>query len=236
VIGGSAIKVKGVKWLIAALVVVAVIVAARQLNLQDQLRSALQWIEGLGSWGLAAFLGIYVLACVLFVPGWILTLGAGVLFGLVKGAVLVSVSATSGATVAFLIGRYVARDWVAWRLEGSEKFKAIDEAVGCEGWKIVLLTRLSPMFPFNLLNYAFGLTRISLRHYFFASWIGMLPGTVMYVYLGSLAGSVAAVGQAQTTRTPIEWVFYGGGLLATILVSVYVTRLARRALNQRVQT
>ena len=120
------------------------------------------------------------------------------------------------------------------KIVGNEKFKAIDEAVGTEGWKIVLLTRLSPIFPFNLLNYAFGLTKVSLKHYFFASWVGMIPGTIMYVYVGSLAGDLAKLGAGQRTRTTGEWILYGVGLLATLGVTVFVTRIARKALAARV--
>jgi uncharacterized membrane protein YdjX (TVP38/TMEM64 family) len=139
-----------------------------------------------------------------------------------------------GATCAFLVGRYVARNWVARRIGGSAKFKAVDEAVGREGWKIVLLTRLSPVFPFNLLNYSYGLTKVSLRHYFFASWLGMIPGTGMYVYIGSLAGDLAALGAGGHTRTTAEWVLYGVGFLATVVVTLFVTRVARKALAERV--
>ena len=106
--------------------------------------------------------------------------------------------------------------------------------MGNEGWKIVGLTRLSPIFPFNLLNYAYGLTKVSLRDYFFASWIGMFPGTVMYVYIGSLAGSVATVGAEERVRTTGEWVLYGVGLVATVVVTIYVTRLARKALSRKI--
>jgi uncharacterized membrane protein YdjX (TVP38/TMEM64 family) len=171
---------------------------------------------------------------VLFLPGSILTLGAGFVFGVVRGSVLVSISATLGATAAFLVGRYLARDWVGAKIAGNEKFRAVDEAVAREGWKIVGLTRLSPAFPFNLLNYAFGVTRVSLRDYFFASWIGMLPGTVMYVYIGSLAGDLATLGAGDRQRSAAEWALYVVGLVATIAVTVYVTRLARRALQRRV--
>ena len=177
---------------------------------------------------------LYILACLFFLPGSVLTLGAGAVWGVVGGVPVVSVASTLGATAAFLVGRYFARDSVARRIEGNERFRAIDEAVAREGWKIVGLTRLSPVFPFNLLNYAFGLTRVSLRDYFFASWIGMLPGTVMYVYLGSLAGSLAALGAGQSTRTPAQWALYGVGLAATVAVTVYVTRIARAALAKRV--
>jgi uncharacterized membrane protein YdjX (TVP38/TMEM64 family) len=192
------------------------------------LSDALAAIENLGLWGAVLFVLVYIVATVLFVPGSVLTLGAGALFGVGLGSALVSVGATLGATAAFLVGRYVARDWVAKKIEGNAAFAAIDRAVAAEGWKIVGLTRLSPAFPFSLLNYAFGLTRVSLRDYVLASWIGMMPGTVMYVYLGSIA---RAAGERQ--RTTGEWALYGIGLVATIGVTVFVTRLARAALAQR---
>jgi len=217
-------------WIAAAL---AVVVAGRYFDAPALLRTALDWIRDLGPWGAAIFLLLYIAATVLLLPGSVLTLGAGAVFGVVQGAVLVSIAATLGATAAFLVGRYLAREWVAARLQGYPRFAAIDQAVAREGWKIVGLTRLSPVFPFNLLNYAFGLTRVSLRHYFFASWIGMIPGTVMYVYLGSLAGDLATLGAGGRTRTTAEWALYGVGLVATVAVTVYVTRLARAALARR---
>jgi uncharacterized membrane protein YdjX (TVP38/TMEM64 family) len=222
------------KAILAAVAIGAIVLAAKYFNLQQVLREALAWISGLGSLGLLIFIGLYILACVLLLPGSILTLGAGVIFGVVQGSIAVSIGATLGATCAFLVGRYLARNWVAKRIAGNDKFKAVDEAVGKEGWKIVLLTRLSPVFPFNLLNYAYGLTRVSLRHYFFASWLGMIPGTVMYVYLGSLAGDLASLGAGGHTRTTAEWVLYGVGLLATVAVTIFVTRVARKALASRI--
>jgi uncharacterized membrane protein YdjX (TVP38/TMEM64 family) len=143
---------------------------------------------------------------------------------------VVSVASTTGAALAFLVGRFLARDWVASKVSGREKFQAIDRAVQKEGFKIVLLTRLSPIFPFNLLNYGYGLTGVSFRSYVLASWIGMLPGTVMYVYFGSLARNVAAVA-AGREKTTLEYVFYGLGLLVTVAVVVLVTRAARGALR-----
>ena len=157
------------------------------LDVQELFQVALAWISDLGPWGPVFFIVFYILATVLFLPGLIPTMAAGVLFGVIRGTLLVSISSISGATLAFLIGRYLAREWVAAMIRGNQKFEAIDAAVAEEGWKIVGLTRLSPVFPFNLLNYAFGLTQVSLKDYFLASWIGMLPGTVMYVYIGSLA-------------------------------------------------
>ena len=217
----------------AAAVVVGIIAGSRWLHVTELLTGALAWVSGLGMWGPVIFVVIYVAACVFFVPGSILTLGAGVIFGVVKGSVIVSVSATLGATAAFLVGRYLARDWVARKIEGNAKFKSIDLAVAREGWKIVGLTRLSPVFPFVLLNYAYGLTKVSLRDYFFASWIGMLPGTVMYVYIGSLAGDLARLGAGGRERTTAEWVLYGVGFIATVAVTVFVTRIARAALREK---
>ena len=144
-----------------------------------------------------------------------------------------SIGATLGATCAFLVGRYVARGWVAKKLEGNEKFEAIDRAVAREGWKIVGLARLSPFFPFNLLNYAFGLTEISLRDYFFATWAGMIPGIVMYVYLGSLVGDVARIGVMPVRRTPTQWIFEVVGFIASVAVAVYVTYVAGKALREK---
>jgi uncharacterized membrane protein YdjX (TVP38/TMEM64 family) len=221
------------KILLGVLGVGALVFAARYFDAPALLRSALDAIAQLGAWGPVLFALLYVMATVLFLPGSILTLGAGAVFGLARGFAIVSISATLGATAAFLVGRYVAREWIARKIEGNPKFKVIDEAVAREGWKIVALLRLSPVVPFNVLNYAFGVTRVSLRDYVLASWIGMMPGTLMYVYLGSIAGDLASAGAGRAQRTPAEWALYAVGLVATIAVTVFVTRLARRALDKR---
>src|SRR6266852_2281286 len=220
------------RWVLYATACVALVLALKYFHVQDLLKSALDWIGKLGPWGPVIFVGLYVVATVLFVPGSVLTLGAGAVFGVALGSVCVSISATLGATAAFLVGRYVARDAIARKIGKNEKFATIDRAVADEGWKIVLLTRLSPVFPFTLLNYAFGLTRVKLSHYVLASWIGMIPGTVMYVYLGSLVN----VGAGHRQRTVGEWALYGVGLLATIAVTVLVTRLAKKALAQKISS
>jgi pyruvate/2-oxoglutarate dehydrogenase complex dihydrolipoamide dehydrogenase (E3) component/uncharacterized membrane protein YdjX (TVP38/TMEM64 family) len=218
------------KWLLYGIVGVALVLALKYFHVQDLLKAALDWIGKLGPWGPVIFICLYVVATVLFIPGSVLTLGAGAVFGVALGSVCVSISATLGATAAFLVGRYLARDAIARKIEKNEKFATIDRAVAGEGWKIVLLTRLSPVFPFTLLNYAFGLTRVKLSHYVLASWVGMIPGTVMYVYLGSLVN----VGAGHRQRTTGEWILYGVGLLATVLVTVFVTRLARSALAKKI--
>jgi uncharacterized membrane protein YdjX (TVP38/TMEM64 family) len=221
------------KFVVCGLAVAGLVLLARHLDAPSVLRDALDAIARLGVWGPVLFLVLYVAATVFFLPGSILTIGAGAVFGLARGFVVVSASATLGATAAFLVGRYVARGLVARKVERHPKFKAIDDAVAREGWKIVALLRLSPVVPFNVLNYAFGLTRVPLRHYVLASWVGMMPGTLMYVYLGSIAGDLAGAGPGRAQRTPAEWALYGVGLAATIAVTVLVTRLARRALDAR---
>ena len=207
---------------------------AQGFNPQETLRNALQWIDSLGSVGAIAFIALYIIATVAFLPGSIITLGAGVVFGVVLGSLYVFIGATLGATAAFLVGRYLARGWVSKKIAGNDKFKAIDEAVGKEGFKIVLLTRLSPIFPFNLLNYAFGVTGVSLKDYFLGS-VGMIPGTIMYVYIGSLAGSLARIGaEGQPTNPTVQWAIRIIGFIATVVVTVYVTRIARKALEKKV--
>lgn len=208
--------------------------AAQGFNPQELLRNALEWIKSLGAVGAIAYITLYIIATVAFLPGSIITLGAGVVFGIVFGSIYVFIGASLGATAAFLIGRYLARDWVFKKIEGNEKFRAIDEAVGKEGFKIVLLTRLSPVFPFNLLNYAFGVTGVSLKDYVLG-FVGMIPGTIMYVYLGSLAGSLARIGTSgQPTNSTVEWTIRIIGFIATVAVTVFVTRLARKALEEKV--
>jgi uncharacterized membrane protein YdjX (TVP38/TMEM64 family) len=203
-------------------------------NPQQWLLNSLDWIDSLGTLGAIAFIIVYIIATVAFLPGSILTLGAGVVFGVVWGSIYVFIGATIGATAAFLVGRYFARGWVASQIEGNHKFKAIDEAVGKEGLKIVLLTRLSPIFPFNLLNYAYGVTGVSLKDYVIAS-VGMIPGTIMYVYIGSLAGNLATIGTETPSANPIaQWTIRIIGFIATVAVTLFVTKLARKALNNAV--
>ncbi|MDZ8261203.1 TVP38/TMEM64 family protein [Nostoc sp. ChiQUE01b] len=205
---------------------------SNSFNPQAILCEALEWIDSLGAVGAITFIALYIIATVAFFPGSILTLGSGVIFGAVLGSVYVFIGATLGATAAFLVGRYLARGWVAGKIADNKKFAAIDQAVGKEGLKIVLLTRLSPIFPFNLLNYAFGITGVSLQDYFIGS-LGMIPGTIMYVYIGSLAGNLAMIGtEAQPTNPTLQWAIRILGLIATVTVTVYITWIARKALKK----
>ena len=203
-------------------------------NPQEILRQSLKWIENLGYSGGFVFILVYMIATVAFIPGSILTLGAGVVFGVVWGSLYVFIGATLGAIAAFLIGRYLARDWISQKIAGNQKFAAIDRAMSNDGFKIVLLTRLSPIFPFNFLNYAFGITGVSFKDYAIAS-VGMIPGTVMYVYIGSLGGDLARIGSDnQPTSTTIQWIIRIVGFIATVAVTIYATRIASKALDEEV--
>ena len=222
------------RFVLSAAALVSGAWAVRHFGLLQRLPEALEWFRSLGPWGAVVFVVVYVLACVCFVPASLLTLGAGAIFGVGLGGLCVSAGATLGATASFLIGRFLARDWVARRIGTNARFKAVDAAVGREGWKIVLLLRLSPLFPFGLLNYGLGVSRVRLGDFVLASWAGMLPGTVLYVYLGSLLGTTLwQGGPVRRERTPAEWAFYGVGLLATVVVTVHVTRVAKRALAEK---
>ena len=190
-----------------------------------------RWVEGLGVWGPVVFTTGYVIATVAFVPGSLLTLAAGAIFGLVRGAVYVFIAATLGASAAFLVARYVARSAIERRLAGNPRFAAIDGAVGAQGRKIVFLLRLSPVFPFNLLNYGLGLTQVRFVDYLVAS-LGMIPGTLLYVYYGKLAGDVAALaGGAAVEKGTGYYAVLVLGLVATVIVTTLVTRTARSALR-----
>jgi uncharacterized membrane protein YdjX (TVP38/TMEM64 family) len=210
--------------------------AARYFQLQQLLYTSLLWVKTLGYLAPIAFIGIYNLATVLLIPGSLLTIGGGVIFGAIWGSIYVLIAATLGATLAFLIGRYFSRNWVRQQIDKYPKFKAIEAAVAREGFKIVLLTRLSPIFPFNLLNYAFGVTGVSLQNYVLGS-IGMIPGTILYVYIGSLVGDLALIGTAAPAPNPaLTWAIRVIGLLATVAVTIYITRIAKQALDEQISS
>jgi uncharacterized membrane protein YdjX (TVP38/TMEM64 family) len=194
------------------------------------LRLILQKIQDLGPWAPFYFILTYIVACLVFFPGVILTLGAGVLFGLIKGTLYVSIGATIGASCAFLVSRYLARDWVFKKFSANRNFRAIDDAVAKDGWKIVGLIRLSPVFPFIPMNFVFGLTRIPLYQFAIVTWFSLLPLTSLFVYLGSLIGDIAALGQQPIATGKAKWIVSGIGVVMTIIVTIFVTRIARRAL------
>jgi uncharacterized membrane protein YdjX (TVP38/TMEM64 family) len=226
----------GVPWLKLLLVVVAVaalVLLGRQLG--GVVAAGVKRVAELGAWAPVVFVLGYAVATVAFVPGLVLTVAGGALFGLLRGTLYVFAAAVLGSSAAFLIARYLARGAVERKLAKNPRFAAIDRAVGREGRKIVFLLRLSPVFPFNLLNYALGLTRVRFVDYLVAS-LGMLPGTILYVYGGKLVGDVAAV--AAGAKPPLgasAWVLLGFGLLATAVVTAVITRAAKKALAEEVE-
>ncbi len=231
------------RWLIPVAVVLAaaaLFLGARHPAVKGGIVAVLDFCKGLGPWAAVVIIAAYVVACLLMFPGSILTVGAGfifsattgsVLWGVIMGAIVVDVGATLGASAAFLVGRKFARGWVEKRVTGHPKFAAIDKAVGKQGFKIVFLTRLTPVFPFVLQNYAYGLTDVALWKYALASFIAMLPGTVVFVYFGAIAESLTAAAAGETTGGVAQKVFVVVGLLVAVAVTVLVTRIARRALE-----
>ena len=190
-----------------------------------------EWLAQAGPAGVMIYAAVFAVAAVCLVPGSILTIGAGAAYGLVWGTLIASIAGALAATAAFLVARTIARRRVAAWATSHPRFAALDAAIGDHGLKLVILVRLSPVIPFNVLNYALGLTRVRLRDYALGSFLGMLPVTVLYVYIGSLAGQLASVARGTAHGGPLGHAVSAIGLAATIAVTCYVTRLARRALD-----
>jgi len=187
----------------------------------------------MGVAGIFIFIAAYAVATVLLAPGSILTIGAGFTFGLWKGFLAVSVGATIGAALAFLIARFIAREKIEAIAQRNDKFRRIDHAIGKEGAKLIFLLRLSPVIPFNLSNYLYGLTGVKFWPYVLASWIGMMPGAFLYIYIGvaGKAAVAAAAGGEAVKHGWQYWTFMGIGFAATIMVTIWVTKIARDALK-----
>jgi uncharacterized membrane protein YdjX (TVP38/TMEM64 family) len=216
-------------------ILIALFIAMRFLPVQQWLRNFNDWIGQMGAAGIFIFIGVYAVATVLLAPGAILTIGAGFAFGLWKGFLAASTGATLGASLAFLVARFIARDKVEAIAKGNEKFRNIDNAIGKQGAKLVFLLRLSPVIPFNLSNYFYGLTGVKFWPYVFASWIGMMPGTFLYVYIGTAgkAAVSAAAGDEAMKHGWQYWTFMSIGLAATIIVTIWVTKIARAAVKEK---
>lgn len=223
-------------------VLLGLMVAFLVLPVTDWIQSTMGALKAYGVVGLVVIAIAYIPACILMVPGSALTLGAGVIgtalfpenafLAVASGTIAVSIGSVAGAMVAFLLGRTFARDFISRRIEGNKKFTALDEAIGKDGLKMTFLVRLSPAFPFNLLNYAMGLTKVSLRDYVLGSWAGMLPGTIMYVYFGAAAGKLADTATGDMPDNGLlDYLPMIIGGIATVALVIYVTRQAKRALD-----
>jgi uncharacterized membrane protein YdjX (TVP38/TMEM64 family) len=230
----------GGRWLVVRRIalglvaVLAIVLLGRAVG--GYLPAFTSWVAAQGVWGPVIFIAGYALATVAAVPGSLLTLAAGAIFGIAGGVVYVFLGAVIGSSLAFLIARYVARPAVERRLAGNARFKQIDRAIGERGRKIVFLLRLSPALPFNVLNYALGLTRVRFRDYLIAAF-GMLPGTLLYVYSGQVVGDVAVLATgAGVQRGTGYYLVLVLGLIATAVVTIWVTRIARNALRQETES
>ncbi|MEO8841456.1 MAG: TVP38/TMEM64 family protein [Kofleriaceae bacterium] len=215
------------KTAIGVALVVAVALAIFVVPAKQWTISFVEWMHGQGALAILIFAVAYIVAAVLLIPGSVLTLGAGFVYGTVWGALLVMPAATLAAMIAFAIARRLGRNRVAARVQHNPKFAALDRAIGRSGFKITLLVRLSPIFPFGLLNYALGVTKIRFRDYFWATALGMLPGTIAYVYLGSLVTSATELGSGSGR----SWLYWLGGAL-TIVASIAITAIARQTLRR----
>jgi len=213
--------------------VLALFVASRFLPFEAWLKNFNQWIADLGAVGFVVFVFAYAAFALLMLPGAILTIGAGFIFGLAWGFVAVSAGSTLGAALAFLVGRFLARDKIRALTADKPKFQQIDRAIGERGAKLIFLLRLSPVVPFNLSNFFYGLTAVKFWPYVLASWLGMMPGTLAYVYFGTLgkAAAESATG-AGPSRGPLEWTLLAVGLAATLAVTIWVSKIARNAIRE----
>ena len=221
-----------IKLIFASTVFVGVVLAALiYVDAQDQVMALLTGIDDQGLYGPLLFMLVMALVVVLLLPGVMFTTGAGFVFGVIEGSIVVVLGTTLGATAAFLLARYGLGERAEAWVRRHARLRAMSDRFASEGWKIVLLTRLVPFFPFKLSNYVFGMTRISLRGFVGGTLIGEIPLSIHNVYLGSLAADLATLGQRPVERTAWEWAFYGAGLVLAVLSVLYLSLWARKALS-----
>ncbi len=218
-----------------AVIVLGLILVSVFLPVRDWLTTGIIWINANHSAAWVIFILTYALAPIFLIPGTILTLAAGFAFGLPMGVLLVSIGSLLGAVNAFLIGRFFARDWVSQYLARTPTFGALDDAIHDHGFLIVLLTRLSPLIPFNALNYILGLTKIGFKNYFLATWIGMLPATLAYTYAGSVTKDIFAITTGASQKSTADYILILLGLISTVVLVIFLTQKAKRILNEHLQ-
>ncbi|RLB88295.1 MAG: TVP38/TMEM64 family protein [Deltaproteobacteria bacterium] len=196
--------------------------------------SFLEWIEGVGTWAPILFILIEMVVVVFILPGFglIFALGGGFMFGVLKGTLYIVIGTTIGAVIAFMIARHFFGERTSMFILVHSKLKMISDELSHEGWKIVLLTNLVPFFPFKLSHYFFGLTGFSLRDFVIGVFFGIMPITITNAYIGSLAADLSTLGLRSSSRSQADWVIYGIGLVVMIAVVIYITHLARRALDK----
>jgi len=200
-------------------------------DLQSPVRELLEWIDARGIWAPILFILLDIFIVLFLFPGVLITMGAGFLFGVVKGSVYIIIATTIGAVLAFVFARYLLSERIANYLRSKPRLSFIDKLLATEGWKLVLATRLIPFFPFKLSNYLFGLTKFKLKDFFLGTFFGIWPITIFNVYVGSITADLSTLGTG-TTKTNLEWGFYIFGLVMTIFAVIYVGHRARQALKE----
>ncbi len=225
--------VKNIFSLSAALAVLGVIVYILiSYPVAEKLLECVAWIDSMGNLGILIFMVVFSIGVIIFLPASVMSLGAGFAYGIVLGSILVTIGGMIGAVVAFLLSRYIARDWVTKIIARDRRFQRVDKAIAANGFKFVLLTRLSPVVPYVLQNYTYGLTAVSLKDYSKASVIGMLPGTLLYVYLGSMITEASQVASGKILTTPAHIAFYILGLIATVAITIVLAKIAKKAMQE----
>jgi len=219
-------------WILKGAALFLILGAAYYLNRHGVYGRSLEIVRGLGAWGPVLFIALCIPAGIFFVPSAAAAFAAGALFGLGRGILFCLIGTGLGSLGAFLIGRYLARDWVLKKFSTGKKFQILAEMARRKGWKIVTLARLSPVFPFMIGNYAFGLTPISAKSYLGASLLGSVPSASVYVYLGTLSRDLILSKGSSTAKTPGEWGLFLAGLAVTVLLTFYLTRVARKILRE----
>ncbi len=218
------------KWIVVGQMVITLSILSAILPVREWIRDFVGWVQQLGPIGVIIFIFAYALATVLFLPGWIFTVSAGLIYGILEGTLVALCGAVIGAALAFLVARYLLRQNIQELTQKNPRFAAIDEAIGKNGWKIVGLLRLSPLIPFNLSNYFYGITSISFGSYVLVSAVGMIPGTLLYAYLGAIGQAGISGGASQSNKW--QYVLLAVGLIATIAVTILVSRIAKNALKK----
>jgi uncharacterized membrane protein YdjX (TVP38/TMEM64 family) len=217
-------------WIAAAVLVAGLLVLGHALHLDQLVADLRRWVESQGIAGALMFAALYAVCSLLLVPATVLTIAAGAIFGLLWGSVLSWCAAMVSAVVAFLIARHFARDRVERAVRSRPRLRAVDHAIGDGGFRVVALLRLSPIVPFSVSNYVYGVTPVRAGSYLAASALGMLPGTFLYVYLGHLGGAAAA---GEEGAGLWRWVLLVAGLLATAVATIFIAKRARAALHTR---
>lgn len=218
-------------WIAASILLVAAILAVLYAyGIHERVVDLLRWFDTQGAWAPLLFVAIMALAVVLLLPGVLFTTGAGFVFGVVEGTFYVVTGTVLGASLAFLMARYLFGERSRAYVRRHSRLRLMSDELTRNGWKIVLLTRLIPFFPSKLSNYFFGLTHFSFRGFVGGSALGFIPFSLHNVYLGSLAADITLEIERDSGRSPLEWAIYGAGFVGTVVAVVYLNSLARRAL------